>query len=154
MKIFSTLSLLFAASLLFSCQKEDDDEPTKTDHISASAWLYNGGGVDGNKDGQIDLAFPPGTLEACRTDNSLKFEKNGTGVSEEGATKCNTGDPQSSSFNWNFADNEATLVMSNNVYSLLNGRFKILELSASAFRLSKDTVILGQNSAVIVNLKH
>ncbi|HEV7332205.1 MAG TPA: hypothetical protein VGN63_14305 [Flavisolibacter sp.] len=155
MKIFSTAGVLCFCLFLLSCQKEDDnEEPTKADHISTSAWVYKDGGIDGTKDGVVDLPFPPGTIEACRIDNTLKFEKNGTGTSGEGATKCNANDPQSTSFNWSFADNEGTLVMSNNVYALLNGRFKILELNSTSFRVSKDTVLSGQNLAIIVNLQH
>ncbi|MDQ3278552.1 MAG: hypothetical protein M3Q06_09510 [Bacteroidota bacterium] len=154
MKIFSTAALLALCLFLLSCQKEDKPTPTKTDHISASAWKYDGGGVDGNKDGTIDLTFPPGTLDACRTDNTLKFEKNGTGVTDEGTLKCSTSDPQTSSFTWSFTGGETSLVMGGNIFSLLNGTFKVLDLNATSFRLSKDTVLSGQNVAVIVNLKH
>ena len=154
MKIFSTASVLCFVLLLLSCQKEDNPTPTKSDHISASAWKYDGGGVDGDRNGTIDLLFPAGTLDPCRTDNTLKFEKNGTGVSDEGTTKCNTNDPQSSSFNWSFGGGETSLVMSGNIFPLLTGTFRILDLNATTFRLSKDTVLSGQNVAVIVNLKH
>ena len=154
MKIFSTASVLCFALFLLACQKEDNPTPTKTDHISSSSWKYDGGGVDGDKNGTVDLQFPAGTLDPCRTDNTLKFERNGTGISDEGTAKCNTSDPQSSSFKWNFTSGETALVMSGNIFPLLNGTFRILDLNATTFRLSKDTVLSGQNVAVIVNLKH
>lgn len=155
MKIFSTATLLSLCWFLLSCEKEEEnDEPTKTDHITAAAWVYKDGGIDGTADGVVDLPFPPGTIEACRIDNTLKFEANGTGNSGEGPTRCNANDPQSTTFNWSLADNEGTLVMSNNVYALLNGRFKILELNATSFRVSKDTMLSGSNVAILVNLQH
>src|SRR5437763_5630402 len=116
MKIFSSAFLLLVFALTFaSCSKKSTPDPasapTKTDLISASAWSYQDAGIDANRDGAVDAGgsfsvLIPTLVPPCRTDNSISFKKDNTGLVDEGATKCNTTDAQSSVFNWSFADNE------------------------------------------------
>lgn len=156
------LSALFASAvgclLVAGCQKSgtDGNQTTKTDHLTASAWKYESGGADPDRNGTIDLqasAFLP----PCNLDNTATFNKNNTGVADEGAAKCNTTDPQSGNFTWSFADGETSLNMNTTIFTLLNGRFKIGALNATALTLTKDTVITAISSQpiqLIVNLKH
>ncbi len=48
---------------------------------------------------------------ACQRDNFTRFNFNRTGVTDEGATKCSTTDPQTTSFPWDFASSETKLVL-------------------------------------------
>jgi len=159
MKIFSSVFCFIFTLLFISCQKKSDPapQPTKTDHIAASAWTYENAGIDNDKNGTIDLplsTLAPGLIQTCRIDNLLTFKKDNSGSADEGATKCSTTDAQTSSFNWSFADNEANLNISNNVFALLNGKSKIVALTETSFILSRDTVILSTNVALVVTLKH
>lgn len=161
MKNFSFAGLL-ALLLIASCGKDSDPQPaaqTKTDLIAASAWTYQDGGIDINRDGAVDAngsfsTFAPTLVPPCRTDNSIAFKKDNTGTVDEGATKCNTTDAQTSTFNWSFADNETNLNVSNNVFALLNGKSKIVALTATSFSLTRDTVLGGTTYPVVVILKH
>lgn len=160
MKIFCSLAVC-GTFLLIACNKKSDppvNQPSKTDHISASAWTYENAGIDNDKNGTIDLplsAIAPTFIPACLIDNKISFNRNNSGSVDEGPSKCNATDPQTSNFSWNFADNEANLNISNNVFALLNGKSKIVSLTATNFTLSKDTTIapLG-NVALVVALKH
>lgn len=160
MKIFSSLFSPVALSVLFlSCQKESnsDSAKTKTDDITASAWVHESSGVDVDKNGTIDLPLTDAGVEACQLDNTLTFKKDGTAIADEGATKCDAADPQTTDFNWNFADDETNLEIKNNVFAALNGKLKIKTLNSTNFTLTKDTTITSPttlNVAVIVNLKH
>lgn len=149
---------LFFCFCLLACDKKPDPAPvSKTDHLTASPWMYQSAGIDSNRDGTIDIAVPPGFAPGCRIDNTLSFQRNNTGVTDEGASKCNTGDAQTTPFNWSFADAEASVVVGNNIFTVLNGKFKLLTLSATSFSLTKDTVIAqlsAQPVALVVNLKH
>ncbi|MDB5206896.1 MAG: hypothetical protein JWR72_1971 [Flavisolibacter sp.] len=156
MKIFSLLTCLLIGIGFWSCSKDSDPapvQPTKTDNISSSAWKYESGGVDQDKNGTIDIAgttlFGP-----CSLDNTITFKKDNTGITDEGSIKCNGTDPQSAPFNWSFADAEANITISNNIFSLLNGKFKVVSLTSSAFTLSKDSTIGPLSVSLIVNLKH
>src|SRR5689334_21372937 len=126
MKIFSSLLLLIILVLSFlSCQKDSHAQstPTNTDYITTSTWAYDTGGVDADRNGTIDLAVNTSNYTPCRLDNIVTFKKDNTGITDEGATKCSSTDPQTTSFNWSFADNETNLNISGNVFPLLNGKF-------------------------------
>lgn len=158
MKIFSTFLLFGILSLLFiRCQKDDNPTPasTNTDNIASGPWVHESSGVDIGKDGTIDVPLQTAGVEACRLDNILTFKKDGTAITDEGTAKCNASDPQTTNFNWSFADNESSLIISNNVFTALNGKLKIRTLTNTNFSVGKDTTIapLG-NVTIIVNLKH
>ena len=159
MKIFFPLFTAVAGCLLFAgCQKSgtDNTQTTKADHLAASAWKYESGGVDPDRNGTVD--FPAsGFLHACNLDNTATFKKDNTGVADEGAARCNTTDPQSGAFTWSFADGETSLNINTSLFALLNGKFKIGTLNATTLTLTKDTVIAAYSSQplqLIVNLKH
>lgn len=161
MKIFlSSLGSILLLNVL-GCHKEPDAvaQPTKTDLVSASAWTYQDGGIDANRDGAVDAGSSfsvllPTLVPACRTDNALTFKKDNTGTVDEGASKCNTADAQTTTFNWSFADNETAVNVSNNVFALMNGKSKIFALTATSFSLTRDTVISGTTFPILVILKH
>ncbi len=159
MKIFSVpLCLLTFTISVLSCDKKSDPPagPTKTATISSGAWKYDTGGADVDRNGTIDIQGSS-ILPACALDNTITFKVDNTGVGDEGVTKCNAADPQTAPLTWNFTDAEANLVMSNNIFSILNGKFKIVTLSTTNFSLSKDTVITAisaQPISLVVNLKH
>ena len=156
MKIFSTASLLFFCLFVVSCQKEED-EPTKTEQISSSPWVHESSGIDSDKNGTIDIPLLLAGVPECRLDNVLTFKPDGSATSAEGTTRCSPTDPETTNFNWRFADNETTLNLSGNVFSQLNGNFKIKTLNSTNFSLTRDTVIttpITINATIIVNLKH
>lgn len=159
MKIFSSFVCFLFLCAAFSCNKTSDPIPTatKTDNISASSWTYENAGIDNDRNGTIDVplsSIAPSLVQSCKIDNMLTFKKDNTGTVDEGATRCNVTDPQTSAFNWNFADNETNLVVSNNIFALLNGKSKILALTSTNFSLTRDTVIAATSVALVVNLKH
>lgn len=160
MKIFSSLLCSLVFVQLLSCSKKSDPDPvqpSKTDHISASAWKYENAGIDNDRNGTIDLpisTLAPGAIQTCRIDNVLTFRADKSGTADEGAAKCNVGDPQTTPFNWSFVDNETNLTISNNVFALLNGKSKIVTLNETNLTLSRDTVIAATNLSLVVTLKH
>ncbi|QEC57384.1 hypothetical protein [Flavisolibacter ginsenosidimutans] len=162
MKIFLPFVLSIFMLNVLGCHKTDvinPNIPTKTELATSSAWTYADGGVDANRDGVVDAggsfsALLPTLVPSCRTDNQLSFKKDNTGIVDEGTTKCNTTDAQTTTFNWSFADNEANLQISNNVFALLNGKSKIYALTATQFSLTRDTVLGGTTYPILVILKH
>lgn len=158
MKIFSagfcTAVLLLTLS---SCSKKSDPEQeqsSKTDLLVASSWKLDVAGIDQDKNGTIEFPIT-GLIPPCTADNTLLFKRDNTGTTDEGTTKCNNADPQTTALNWGFADTETAINISNSVLAEINGKSKILELSATALGLSKDTTLAGfGNAALIVKLKH
>jgi hypothetical protein len=142
---------------LFGCKKDDSSSSggsTNATLISQQSWKFNNAGLDPDKNGTIDMDVSS-QIPTCVTDNSVSFSTNGSGVSDEGATKCNTADPQTVPFTWSFASNETMINISGNAIAGKGGQYKIIALSSTQFTLSKDTTvpIIGA-TAFIVNLKH
>ena len=144
--------------LAVSCDNDDDDDTpsgsTKTQTLTQTTWKFESAGIDADKNGTMDQDISS-QINACVKDNTVKFEANGTGTSDEGATKCPTSPTQTVPFTWAFASNETVLSISGNAVAGLGGQFKIITLTDTRLSLSKDTTIpLIGSVALIANLKN
>lgn len=150
-KLSATLVLI---ALITGCQKKSTDAtPTKTETISQQSWKYDNAGIDVDKNGTID--YPASSfMQSCTLDNTFLFASNGTGIIDEGATKCNANAPQTSPFTWAFLNNETMISLQSAALFGLGGPFKITTLSSTQFNLSKDTTYMGSAASIIINLKH
>lgn len=157
MRVVSFLTL-FAFVLLSSCQKDEGGTPPKTkkELISSSAWKYNDAKIDSDNNGTGDVALPAGLIEPCQTDNTIVFTSNGTGTLDEGATKCDAGDPQSVPFTWVFESNESVINFSSVVFAGVGGDFKIISLTETELVLSKQLTVppVPLPITVVVSFKH
>jgi hypothetical protein len=116
--------------------------PSKTYLISQSTWRFSTATVSG-----IDISS---SLPACQRDNILRFMTNGTGTIDEGATKCNAGDPQTSNFTWNFLTSETQIFISSALFTGGSNTSTLVTLSATQLVVSQ--VINGQT--VVVTFIH
>ncbi|HEX6180801.1 MAG TPA: lipocalin family protein [Chitinophagaceae bacterium] len=145
---------IFACALAFSftaCKKSKTQ--TKTDLIAKSAWKFDNAALDMNRDGTADAPVPAGFLQACDTDNTITFNADGTGIADEGATKCSPANPQTSQFTWSFKDNEQVINLSNSIFGGLSGEVKVKTLNENQMELHKE-INVGTIVNVIVYLKH
>ncbi|MBA2746348.1 MAG: hypothetical protein H0U44_09000 [Flavisolibacter sp.] len=140
-----------------ACKKSDPDPVvTNTDLITSGSWKFETGGIDTDGNGSIDLTMGAGLLAPCIADNFADFSANGTGVANEGATKCDPAAPQTEPFTWAFTNNETRLNITGlNLFGLGNN-FKITTLTETRLGLSKDTTLPGFPAAIslVVHLKH
>ena len=157
LRILTLAALVFA---LASCKKEsspdDDTNPateSKTSLLAKSMWKFDHAGIDFDGNGTIDANMPAGTLKSCEIDNTVTFNINGTGIVDEGATKCNGGTPQSAPFTWRFSHDETSLNVSTAVIAGMSGDVKVLTLSKTQLSIER-VVNLGSNVNVIVVMKH
>ncbi len=149
--------LLLTVFAFVSCDKGEDSKsaPSKTELITKAAWKFDHAALDINKDGQIDTDLPAGYLTPCEKDNTLLFKKDGSGVADEGPTKCDQGDSQTTNFNWTFENGEQNLVFQQSIFANIDGNVKILTLNDTKLELLKEVPIApGQNVNVIVRFKH
>jgi hypothetical protein len=58
----------------------------------------------------------------------MTFTANGSGTFDEGATKCNSGDPQTTNFTWNFTSNGSVLNVSAGIIAGQSGSFPVIAL--------------------------
>ena len=120
-KSFPFLLILFIFATAISCKKKGSEEPkielsAKTVLLTKSNWYLSdnetkvgaGGTWGSNYQGIYD----------CRKDDYLKFKTDNTGISDEGATKCNIQDPQSVPFSWSFSNSETKLTFQNSTSTI------------------------------------
>jgi hypothetical protein len=149
--------LILAAFAIISCEKGEDSKTgaTKMELITKAAWKYEHAALDVNKDGQVDTDLPAGYVEACDKDNTLLFKNDGTGVADQGPSKCDQSDPQTTNFNWAFENGEKNLVFEQSIFTNIDGNVKINTLNDSRLELLKEVQIgPGQAVNVIVRFKH
>lgn len=150
------LLLLLTAAFFSSCSKNDDDGMSNTEKLTLSVWRYDKASVDTDKNGTPDTDVPPGYLDACDLDNTLSFEDDGTGVVDEGATKCNSSDPQTNPFTWNFSADEKTINFPAAVFTGISGDVTVKTLTETKLELVKEVSIppLPGTYNIILSLKH
>jgi hypothetical protein len=149
--------LMLAAFAFVSCEKGEDSKSgaTKMELITKAAWKYDHAALDMNKDGQVDTDLPAGYVTACEKDNTLLFKADGSGIGDEGPTKCDQGDPQTTNFNWSFANGEQNVVFEQSIFTNIDGNVTILTLNDTKLELLKEVQISpGQSVNVIVRFKH
>ena len=104
LKPASILLMAFSLTLLLACSK-DSNSPSKVDLIVKAPWKFSRATASG-----VDVS---GLIQACVKDNILTFSRSSsgnTGKVNEGATKCNPGDPQEVDFTWQFDENFNQLI--------------------------------------------
>ena len=150
-KTLPAIAILFiTAFAFFSCSKDKASGSTKTASITSSTWVFSSASIDQNNDGVGDVGVPPSVLLPCYTDNTLTFSVNGTGSFDEGGSKCNAADPQTSAFTWSFTNGEQNINFSATLFPGASGDFKIIKLDASTLILSKLVTISGLPAPVTV----
>lgn len=112
-----------AAVSFSSCKK---DEKTKMELITEGNWILIS---DQEKVGSGEWQEFITSYEACEKDNYLKFSANNTVEANEGASKCDPGDPQTMTGPWGFENGETQI----NIYGFVGN---IDELSGSRLTVS------------------
>ena len=140
------LSLLILAA---SCKKSSPDKPadkTNTEIIVQSSWKFDNAKVAGTDISSL--------LDDCDKDNTVTFSSNGSGIVDEGTSKCDPLDPQTVDFSWNFLNSETTLYASAPLFPGGNGNFTIISLTGTQLVLSQDIDISGSMQNAVITLKH
>lgn len=139
MKNAIVVAALFLAVAAVSCKKDknEDEGLTTFQLITSSNWKIDTIGWDMDKNGVIDGAV---SLQDCELDNTLTFSADSTGVFDEGATKCEDADPQTSPFTWTLNDSTKVLTINGDIPGELEGDVSILLVNETNLVLSKRIV--------------
>lgn len=109
--LISLLMLLAVAS----CKKEDPvPEKTTKDHITAHNWKLTAQVMDPGINFNGTIITDVFVLASdCTKDDLTKFESNGSITDDEGATKCNATDPQTTTDGkWVLSSDNKTITIS------------------------------------------
>ncbi len=120
-KTFLTTAILFTL-LLTNCKKEETTKTkTKTEYLTSAKWYMKTFTVDpGIVIGGVTVTDFYSQLDACDKDDSDKFNVGGAGISDEGATKCDPTDPQSTAFTWSLSPTETRFNMDQEIFDIIN----------------------------------
>lgn len=156
MKSLFKLRILLVVTLLFSlisCGKEDS-KPLLTDEEligSGIAWKLNTVTANGSDVSSL--------IDDCVVDNLITFyAKSGgnTGVVDEGASKCDTTDPQTTDFTWTYNDATSILTFNSNIIDVpgSDGEITVVSVNENELMLSQDIKIAGFTQTVLLKLIH
>ena len=153
------LTALAIGFIIYGCKKDDDDKDVtkeRVQFITSATWKYDTVGIDTNKDGKPDQPLTGISLEKCDTDNTITFRSDSTGTLSEGATKCNSSDPNSTPFTWYFKEKGTVLYTPDQIFGNgITGDFKVGEITTSRLRVIKDiTYPLFGTYTIVLDLKH
>lgn len=121
--------VMLLGTVIVSCKKSDSKSASRTELLAKSAWKYDTAGIDNDNNGTIDLAPPPNTVDDCERDNLIYFNADGTGTLDEGASKCESGDPQTWPFTWSFNADQTAVNSPDSVFSILGGSVRVTLLT-------------------------
>ena len=119
-KAFLTTAIL-SILLLTNCKKEETTKAkTKTEHLTSAKWYIKTFTVDpGIMIGGVTVTDFYSQMDACDKDDSDKFNVGGAGISDEGATKCDPTDPQTTAFTWSLSPTETRFNMDQDIYDII-----------------------------------
>ena len=151
-KRFLLIAVLFSALQILNtgCSKDNDDPApagkTKTELLAKSSWKFS----DAKVGGVSVAAF----LQACQKDNVATFVAAGTGTADEGSTKCDAADPQTTPFTWNFQTNETILFISTPLFTGGSSSFTLVSLTDTELVVSQNMNISGSTQNVVITFVH
>ena len=145
-KLLSFSLLCFTILIFSNCNKNDNPPPSNSDYITKAAWKFDkatAGGTDVS-------AF----INSCYKDNTMIFVANGNGTFDEGASKCNSGDPQTTNFTWNFTNNGSTLNVNAAIIAGQSGSFTVITLNDTQMVLEGTITTSSGNVTGQIYFKH
>lgn len=121
-KIFTLLcASLLVSNLMVGCSDDSADKLSeKTELLIKDNWILLSSTIDppvsilGNTLSDVYALVP-----ACDRDNFAKYKSDQTGIYDEGATKCESQDPQTVAFNWSFKANETQIQQDGDLLNVL-----------------------------------
>ena len=107
-KLTSVLMIGLLVLIAFSCKK--DKSESNTDKLTGKWWVNTSMTIDPaiNLGGTL-ITDLWSQIPACTKDDMQKFESGGVFTFDEGATKCSTNDPQTTTGTWAFNSDETVV---------------------------------------------
>ena len=139
------VGIMGIALMVFSGCKKDSDEavspatPTKTQMLTDKAWKLTACTITPAVQGITNLYS---VMASCELDNTLKFNSDASKslVQDEGATKCNSMDPQQVAGSWQLNSAETEVLVNLNSQT---DTYVLQSISPTSMRVAVSMVING-----------
>lgn len=149
------------SAVLIGCDPDKDEDPaptttttaTKTQLLTSIAWRQVAAvaspGIDTG--GVAPVTNIISFMDACELDNKHTFKTDKTYVDDEGATKCDPADPQTTTGTWEFNSGETKLLLDKGTADEME--MTLVEITSSTLKLSfKDSLGSSQLQTVTVTM--
>jgi hypothetical protein len=134
MKNYALILLLAAATVISSCSKDDDDNTgggggggttvTNTSKLCNKNWKLVSFKLNG-----IDVTSQ--FFQPCDLDDFSRFLVDSTYTADEGPTKCDPADPQTSTGTWGWAASETKLIIDGDTSNVITNSGTSLKLGVT-----------------------
>lgn len=131
----------FILILTISCKKEEKPEPTKTEYISQSSWLFLSASASGTD-------VTNNTALTCFKDNIITFSSIGTFTINEGAVICSPS--TAGNFTWSLQSGETKLELSAPLIPGGSSTFDLVTLNSTNLVISQNVTIPPSSTAIPV----
>jgi len=129
-----TLLLLSLVILTANSCKKDDESKSKTDLLTGKYWKYTAMNISPSIEfNGFEYSDLFGLLPNCTKDDLVKYDADGTVIYDEGASKCDEGDPQTETGTWSFNSDETKIT---EVFDGDSFTYDVLELSDTNVKFS------------------
>ncbi|GAB2947118.1 hypothetical protein GCM10027048_10170 [Hymenobacter coalescens] len=136
---------MLAVACTFSACKKDEEKPkTKTELLTAKSWRVTAARETVTTGGQTTSSDEYATFGACEKDDFVKFLADKKVEFNEGATKCNTADPQTETGAWDFNSDQTKLTLTDPDLGL-SLVYDIVELNASTLKVKYSVSAQGSS---------
>jgi hypothetical protein len=123
LQLIFALSLMFTTALISSCSKDDDPILSRLELLTQKPWKLKSTTIVGIG------SSPP---ESYSADDIYTFNADGTYLFDEGPTKEDPSDSQTTSGTWEFAEDETVIKLS---YGGLTLNQEIVELTSTTLKV-------------------
>ena len=135
--VLKTALLLFSVMALVTTACKKDDEKSASDRLTGtSCWQQ----VKSETQDPTTGTWTDDGVDACDRDDCTNFNSDGTLTFDEGATKCDPADPQTTTGSWVLSNDGNTLTITDNT-TMLTIASTVVELTDN--RMVLEIEILG-----------
>ncbi len=144
---FLVLSGIIGLATLSSCSEEPITPKTKTELLTSSGWKLKEFTVNPGIDiGGVIITDFLTQFDPCDLDDVNIYKTGGQGIIDEGPTKCDPSDPQTTTFTWVFNPDETKITEDN------TDTYDIIQLDETTFKTS--IIFDGSEIGGIAGLKY
>ena len=150
--------LALAIGLTFAgCKKDSPGTPvptaTKADLLTAKKWRVSASTTTTTYNNQTTTSDSYASSPACERDDFTQFNANKTATFDEGATRCSSTDPQTTSGTWDLNSDQTKLNLTSPDFGGLVVPFDIVALDASTLSLRFTQSASGAASTMNITFK-
>jgi len=134
--VFSILVLLIVSIVILTANscKKDEDEKSKTDLLTAGYWKFTAMNINPAIEfNGLEYSDLFGLMPNCSKDDLVKYNTDGSVIYDEGASKCDEGDPQTETGTWTFSADETKIT---ETYDGESFTYNVVEITDSNLKIS------------------